>query len=135
MQFLVSVLFLYFSQYNHNCSTINYKWKSVDGVLGVQTCNCRMEGADESTELWQLTGLIFLFRCTFRFVNILTKRLGTALSIYGKGVWVWHLTNIRQHLIILSNGVCSMEQSTLNLYLTFSYSRLLIFDDEIYFCF
>ena len=31
----------------------NIKWKSVDGVLGTQTRDGKMEGADVSTELWR----------------------------------------------------------------------------------
>ena len=39
-------LFLSFSQHN------DYKWKSVDGMLGIRTRDRRMVGTDESTELW-----------------------------------------------------------------------------------
>ena len=27
--------------------------KSIDGMLGIRTRGCRMEGADETTELWR----------------------------------------------------------------------------------
>ena len=38
-----------FSNYNFN----NTNWKSVDGVLGIRTQGRRMDGADETTELWR----------------------------------------------------------------------------------
>ena len=41
-------LFSFFSRYNFNTN-----WKSIDGVLGIQTRGRRMVGADETTELWQ----------------------------------------------------------------------------------
>ena len=51
-------LFVYFRSFHiliqwqiYNFNNIN--WKSVDGVLGTQTWDGRMEGADESTELWR----------------------------------------------------------------------------------
>ena len=48
-------LFDYFrplSQYNDKYST-NYDYKSIDGVLGLQTQYHRMVIADEYTELWR----------------------------------------------------------------------------------
>ena len=41
-----------FSQYNDKHST-KFDYKSIDGVLGIQTRDCRMVGTDESTELWR----------------------------------------------------------------------------------
>ena len=40
--------FMSFSRYNFN----NTNWKSIDGVLGMQTRGRRMVGADITTELW-----------------------------------------------------------------------------------
>ena len=42
-------LFSLFSWYNFN----NTNWKSVDGVLGIQTRGRKMVGTDETTELWR----------------------------------------------------------------------------------
>ena len=51
-------LFSFFSHYIFN----NTKWKSIDGVLGIQTRGRLMEGADDTTELWQLPpGRKFLY--------------------------------------------------------------------------
>ena len=48
---LASFLFYFrFLHDKYNTNTINDK--SVDGVLGTQTCGGRMVGAEKSTELW-----------------------------------------------------------------------------------
>ena len=47
-----SYLFSFFSQRNDEYSTI-YDYNSLDGVFGIQTRDSKMEGADESTELWR----------------------------------------------------------------------------------
>ena len=44
------VLFSSFSQYNDKCGT-KFDDKSMDGVLGNRTRECRIVGVDESTEL------------------------------------------------------------------------------------
>ena len=47
-------LFSFFSQYKDKYSTnLTKDDKSIDGVLGSQTWGGRMDGADESTELWR----------------------------------------------------------------------------------
>ena len=44
----------FFSQYDDKYSTnLTINDKSVDGVLGTQTQGGRMDGPDESTELWR----------------------------------------------------------------------------------
>ena len=57
-------LFSSFSQYIFNkCSTkFDHLKPYLDGVLGIQTRDRGMVGADESTELWRLT-LIGIFNC------------------------------------------------------------------------
>ena len=52
----VFCLFSFFSCCNFN----NTNWKSIDGVLGIQTWGCRMVGADETTELWWMPKFVFL---------------------------------------------------------------------------
>ena len=44
-------LFRLLSSFSHHKSITN--WKSVDGVLGIQTRGRKMVGTDETTELWQ----------------------------------------------------------------------------------
>ena len=45
-------LFVYFHSFLITISKIHIE-KSVDGVLGIRTCGCRMEGAYVTTELWR----------------------------------------------------------------------------------
>ena len=45
-------LFVYFCYFLDKISIIQIE-KSVDGVLGNQTCDRMMVGADETTELWR----------------------------------------------------------------------------------
>ena len=45
-------LFVYFRYFLDTISIIQIE-KSVDGVLGNQTCDRMMVGADETTELWR----------------------------------------------------------------------------------
>ena len=48
------VYFLFFSQYKDKYWTnLTLYDKSVDGVLGTRTWGGRMEGVDDSTELWR----------------------------------------------------------------------------------
>ena len=48
-------LFVYFSFFSHDnyITNLTINDKSVDGVLGTQTQGGRMDGPDESTELWR----------------------------------------------------------------------------------
>ena len=59
----LSGLFSSFARYNDKYRTINRK--SVDGVHGIRTRGGRMEGADESTELWQLHSSLRFCSSTF----------------------------------------------------------------------
>ena len=45
-------LFVYFRYFLDTISIIQIE-KSIDGVLGIRTQGRRMEGADETTELWR----------------------------------------------------------------------------------
>ena len=47
-------------------------YKSVDGVLGIQTCGSKMEGTDESTELWQHPNAR---KCKEVMLTLVTKNL------------------------------------------------------------
>ena len=46
----IPVFFVYFRPFLNSISTIQIE-KSIDGVFGIQTCGCRMVGADETMEL------------------------------------------------------------------------------------
>ena len=51
---LFLLIFILFSHHMDKYSTnLTINEKSIDGMLGSQTQGSRMEGADESTELWQ----------------------------------------------------------------------------------
>ena len=55
-------LFSFFSQYKDKYSTnLTIIYKNIDCVLGSQTRGSRMEGTDESTELWRHPKDLFLF--------------------------------------------------------------------------
>ena len=55
------VLLSSFSQYNDkNGSKCDYLYKSIAGVLDIQTWDIRMGGADESTDQWQPHLFLFL---------------------------------------------------------------------------
>ena len=58
-------LFSSFSRYNFN----NTNWKSVDGVLGLQTRGCRMVGECKTTELWRLPSIYFILCVIFSQFN------------------------------------------------------------------
>ena len=64
-------LFLFFSCYN-----FNRNWKSVNGVLGIQTRGHRMVGADKTTELWRppLRILLVPFSSVTRLYDLLDFR-------------------------------------------------------------
>ena len=52
------MLFTTQDKYNSN---LTITVKSIDGVLGIQTWGGRMEGTDESTELWRHPAADFIF--------------------------------------------------------------------------
>ena len=69
----IPVSFCLFSSFPHD--SIQIQWdKSGDGVLGTKTLSSRMEGADESTELWRQPSSCFL--------NLLSLYLCLTLSQY-----------------------------------------------------
>ena len=52
--FFLFIFVLFTFEFNWQVYSLNYiNWKSIDGVLGTRTRGNRMEGADESTELWR----------------------------------------------------------------------------------
>ena len=55
-------LFVYFHTFHITISIIQIE-KSVDGVLGTRTQDCRMVGADETTELWRPPNVTYLRAC------------------------------------------------------------------------
>ena len=61
-------LFDYFRPFLINFSIIQIE-KSIDGVLGIGTHGCRMVGADNTTELWQLPGKKPFLKKPFLHVN------------------------------------------------------------------
>ena len=52
-------LFSSFSHYNFNYSN----WKSLGGVLGIRTQDCRMVGTDKTKEIWPLYFILSLWMC------------------------------------------------------------------------
>ena len=52
-------LFVYFHPFLITISIVKLE-KSVDGVLGIRTHGHRMEGTDDTTELWFLERLLIL---------------------------------------------------------------------------
>ena len=59
-------LFVYFRSFHMtNEAQIDYNDKSIDGELGSWTYGGRMEGADESFELWRHPGVLILY-CSFQ---------------------------------------------------------------------
>ena len=58
-------LFVYFRSFHMtNVAQIDFNDKSIDGELGSWTYGGRMEGADESFELWRHPGVLILY-CSF----------------------------------------------------------------------
>ena len=69
---LFSVFFVLFSHHKEKHSTnLTINCKSIDGVLGSQLWGGRMEGADESTELWRhpLVPRFLSFKVNFKILS------------------------------------------------------------------
>ena len=54
--------------------------KSVDGVLGIQTWGGRMEGANESTELWRNPKLLLLHLATIQVDRLEILKIATLIA-------------------------------------------------------
>ena len=82
------------SHYNDNYSSAN--GKSIDGVLGILTRDCKMVGADESTELWRPPNIMFFIlhmlfwdyvvRTIFSYLDVIKRFRHYAALCYWAGV-------------------------------------------------